>query len=53
MRDTFYDIIENIESARNLISKRPDSRENSLAITKLDEAKMWFKKGDKEYGFLS
>lgn len=38
-------VLREIRSAVGWINKLPRSRENSIAITKLEEAELWFQKG--------
>lgn len=49
MEDTKLDkVLIEITRAKDLIEATlPKCRENSLAMTKLDEAEMWLKKGNK------
>lgn len=44
MLDTIFDLVEDIEDLKDKIqTDLPKSREASLAITKLDEARLWLK----------
>lgn len=44
MLDTIFDLVEDIEDMKEKIQiNLPKSREASLAITKLDEARLWLK----------
>lgn len=46
-QSNFWKIIEKITEVQDLIeAKLPKCRENSLALTKLDEAEMWLRKGN-------
>lgn len=44
MMDTIFDLVMDIEDLKDKIqTDLPKSREASLAITKLDEARLWLK----------
>lgn len=44
MMKTIFDLVEDIEDLKDKIqTDLPKSRETSLAITKLDEARLWLK----------
>lgn len=44
MMDTIFDLVEDIEDLKDKIqTDLPKSREASLTITKLDEARLWLK----------
>ena len=47
MMDNFYYVISELNRLEKVLNKLPKSREKSLAMTKMDEAKMWLQQGIK------